>query len=110
MQDSSSTSTGERSSQRSVGPASGVASAGGSGSYRAQPQQQQGNISGVSFGGYGRVSYASGTVSTGRTRQQVLVRGEEGNRKPDMLNLDEFLAQSDAASLRKLSSKKNGRL
>lgn len=92
-----------------MGPASGVASAGGSGSYRAQPQQQ-GNISGVSFGGYGRVSYASGTVSTGRTRQQVLVRGEEGNRKPDMLNLDEFLAQSDAASLRKLSSKKNGRL
>jgi hypothetical protein len=65
----------------------------------------------VSFGSYGRVAYSSGAsqnLSSGRVKA-VIVRGEE-SRKPDMLNLDEFLAETNASDLRKLSSKKNGKL
>lgn len=73
-------------------------------------QRQQGNLSGVSFGSYGRASYTtSGNVSSGRSRQ-VLVRAEETRKPVDTLNLDEFLAEADASDLRKISTKKTGKL
>jgi hypothetical protein len=83
----------------------------GAGAGGASGRQVQGNSNNVSFGGYGRVGYSaapSQNVSSGRVRA-VVVRGEEV-RKPDTLNLDEFLAEADASDLRKLSSKKNGKL
>jgi hypothetical protein len=83
----------------------------GAGAGGASGRQVQGNSNNVSFGGYGRVGYSaapSQNVSSGRIRA-VVVRGEEV-RKPDTLNLDEFLAEADASDLRKLSSKKNGKL
>lgn len=93
--------------QYSAPGASGGATGGGVGS--AGPARQQSNLSGVSFGGYGRVSYTTpGNVSSGRSKQ-VLVRAEE-TRKPDTLNLDEFLAESNASDLRKISTKKTGKL
>lgn len=86
-----------------------TASGGGSGNTR----QVQGNPNGVSFGGYGRVSYSTTpgggqSLSSGRVKA-VVVRGEE-TRRPDTLNLDEFLAETNASDLRKLSAKKNGKL
>ena len=90
--------------------APGSSSAGGAGSAGAGPARQQGNLSGVSFGGYGRVSYTtSSNVSSGRSKH-VLVRAEETRKPVDTLNLDEFLAESDASDLRKISTKKTGKL
>ena len=83
------------------------------GTSSGNARQVQGNPCGVSYGGYGRVSYASApgggqSLSSGRVKA-VVVRGDEP-RRPDTLNLDEFLAETNASDLRKLSSKKNGKL
>lgn len=88
-----------------------IAPGGGpSGANPATTQRQQGNLAGVSFGGYGRASYTtSGNVSSGRSKQ-VLVRAEETRKGVDTLNLDEFLAEADASDLRKISTKKTGKL
>lgn len=82
----------------------------GSSSNSNGGQRQQGNLAGVSFGSYGRASYTtSGNVSSGRSKQ-VLVRAEETRKPVDTLNLDEFLAEADASDLRKISTKKTGKL
>lgn len=76
----------------------------------ASGQGIRGNLSGVSFGGYGRVSYSTpSNVSSGRSKH-VLVRAEETRKPVDTLNLDEFLAEADASDLRKISTKKTGKL
>jgi len=109
---------GGRSHASSAGGEAYTAGGGGGGGHMGgtssgNARQVQGNPSGVSYGGYGRVSYASApgggqSLSSGRVKA-VVVRGDEP-RRPDTLNLDEFLAETNASDLRKLSSKKNGKL
>ena len=91
-------------------PSGAMGSNPGSGPGPASGQGIRGNLSGVSFGGYGRVSYSTpSNVSSGRSKH-VLVRAEETRKPVDTLNLDEFLAEADASDLRKISTKKTGKL
>ena len=74
------------------------------------PVRSQQNLAGVSFGGYGRVAYATAPGNNSGRARHTVVRGEDTKKGADTLNLDEFLAEADASDLRKISTKKSGKL
>mmetsp|Transcript_17654 Transcript_17654/g.29578 ORF Transcript_17654/g.29578 Transcript_17654/m.29578 type:complete len:103 (-) Transcript_17654:848-1156(-) len=77
-----------------------------SGSFRGPPD---------STGTGGIINRGGGTAGTGTALYRpptaaTAIRSEELRKPADSLNLDEFLAESSAADLRKISSKKSGKL
>ena len=86
----------------------GGSSTGGSGSGGGSASTSE-RVGGAAGGGSINNSIVStiGLMSRGSHKRTNAVRAEEGRRAPDTLNLDEFLAEANAAEIRRITSRKN---